>query len=146
MWFAYVERSMAWFDLDVKEVHRLIAQNKKGEKIPALEDLHVPDIPIKSVDLIQENNMDRFENKNRNSNKNQNRKKNPNQKANPNQKPNPNQRPNPNQKTAQKSPDNRGVEGNSNPSEKNQNPNPKNPNQKPFKPKKKFTPKRDDNA
>lgn len=146
MWFAYVERSMAWFDLDVKEVHNLIAQNKRGEKIPALEDLHVPDIPVKSVDLIQENNMDRFENRNRNSNKNQNRKKNPNQKSNPNQKPNPNQRPNPNQKTEVKNTEKVGVEGDSNSSEKNPNQKPKNPNQKPFKPKKKFTPKRDNNA
>ena len=75
MWFAYVDQSMSWYDLDVADVKRMIALNKKGEKAPALEEVRVPDIPVKSVDLIQENNMDRFERKGRNTGKNQNRKK-----------------------------------------------------------------------
>ncbi len=75
MWFAYVDHSMSWYDLDVQEVKKLLAANKKGEKAPPLEDLKVNDAPVKSVDLIQENNMDRFERKGRNSGKNQGKRK-----------------------------------------------------------------------
>lgn len=32
MWFAYVENSMAWYDLDIFEVKKLVSLNKKGEK------------------------------------------------------------------------------------------------------------------
>ncbi|KQT22380.1 hypothetical protein ASG31_03365 [Chryseobacterium sp. Leaf404] len=73
MWFAYVDNSMAWYDFDIDLVKKLIAQNKKGEKAPPLEDLKVPDLVATSVDLIQENSVDRFEKKNRNNrNRNQN--------------------------------------------------------------------------
>ncbi|UFK96724.1 PSP1 domain-containing protein [Kaistella faecalis] len=135
MWFAYVDRSMAWYDLDVQDVKKLIAQNKKGEKALPLEELRTQhDIPMKSVDLIQENNMDRFEKKNRNSGKNQNRKK-PNSPKN-------NQTQRPEQKATTGSTERRNV------SEKKQQPNAKNqnPNQQPKKFKKKPQPKRDDNA
>lgn len=76
MWFAYVDSSMAWYDFDIELVKKLIAKNKKGEKILPLEDLKQPDTPVQTIDLIQENNMDRFEKKNRgnnNRNRNQNR-------------------------------------------------------------------------
>src|SRR5690606_18301458 len=135
MWFAYVDRSMAWYDLDVQDVKKLIAQNKKGEKALPLEELRTQhDIPMKSVDLIQENNMDRFEKKNRNSGKNQNRKKPTSPKNNPNQRPEQKATPGPSERR--------------NVSEKKQQPNAKsqNPNQQPKKFKKKPQPKRDDNA
>ena len=45
MWFAYVDHSMAWYDLEVQEVKKLIAQNKRGEKTPPLEDLKIVDLP-----------------------------------------------------------------------------------------------------
>ncbi|MBU4538820.1 MAG: hypothetical protein L6264_03090 [Weeksellaceae bacterium] len=135
MWFAYADRSMAWYDLDVQEVKKLIAQNKKGEKTPPLEELKTNDIPVKSVDLIQENNMDRFERKNKNSGKNQNRKK-----------PNSGQKPNPNQKPENKAAGSQ-TEQRKNVPEKNQPQNAKPQNQQPKKFKKKFPPKkRDDNA
>jgi len=63
MWFAYVENSMAWYDLDIYEVKKLIAINKNGEKAPALEDLKVIENPLVTSDLIQENSVDRFEKK-----------------------------------------------------------------------------------
>lgn len=65
MWFAYVENSMMWYDLDIKEVKELIAINKKGNKIIPLEDYKAQgDVSApKSSDLIQENNLDRFEKK-----------------------------------------------------------------------------------
>ncbi|KFF22291.1 stage 0 sporulation family protein [Chryseobacterium sp. JM1] len=72
MWFAYVDSSMAWYDFDIDLVKKLIAKNKKGERTPPLEDLKQPDIPVQSIDLIQENNVDRFEKKNRGNNRNRN--------------------------------------------------------------------------
>ncbi|KMQ69892.1 hypothetical protein ACM39_02295 [Chryseobacterium sp. FH2] len=75
MWFAYVDSSMAWYDFDIDLVKKLIAKNKRGERTLPLEDLKQPDTPLQTIDLIQENNVDRFEKKNRgfNKNKNQNR-------------------------------------------------------------------------
>lgn len=135
MWFAYVERSMAWYDLDVADVKKMVAQNKKGEKAQPLEEVKVHDIPVRSVDLIQENTIDRFERKNKNSGKNSNRKK-------PN---NNNQRP-PNAPRAEnRGPANQAERGNKGP-EKAPNQNAKPQNQQPKKFKKKFPPKRDDNA
>ncbi len=85
MWFAYVDNSMAWYDFDIDLVKKLISKNKRGEKAPPLEDLKQPDISLPNVDLIQENNVDRFEKKNRNSNRNKNQNTNhskPNQQNN----------------------------------------------------------------
>ncbi|WP_288459608.1 regulatory iron-sulfur-containing complex subunit RicT [uncultured Chryseobacterium sp.] len=74
MWFAYVENSIAWYDFDIDLVKKLISKNKRGEKTLPLEELKQPETPFASIDLIQENNVDRFEKKNRgNRNKNQNR-------------------------------------------------------------------------
>lgn len=64
MWFAYTENPMAWHDIDIIEIKRLIALNKKGEKAPALEDLKNGDNQFKNNDLIQENQVNRFEKKN----------------------------------------------------------------------------------
>ncbi|UJF30889.1 hypothetical protein L0B70_05795 [Kaistella sp. 97-N-M2] len=138
MWFAYVERSMAWYDLDVADVKKMVAQNKKGEKAQPLEEIKVHDIPVRSVDLIQENTIDRFERKNKNSGKNSNRKK-------PSNNNNNNQRP-PNAPRAEnRGPENQAERGNKRP-EKAPNQNGKPQNQQPKKFKKKFPPKRDDNA
>lgn len=128
MWFAYVENSIAWYDLDVKEVKKMISINKKGEKTLPLEDYKSIDLPTKSVDLIQENNVDRFERKNKNSGKNQNRRK-----------------PNNNQKPSNKPAENQNERRKPNPENKApQNAKPQNQQSKKFK--KKFQPKRDDNA
>lgn len=89
MWFAYVENSMAWFDIDIYEVQKMIAINKKGEKSKALEDVKVVENRMVTSDLIQENSMDRFEKKNKktrpnNSNRDRN---NPRQPDNRSSKP-----------------------------------------------------------
>lgn len=84
MWFAYVESSIAWYDFDIDLVKKLISKNKRGEKTLPLEELKQPDTSFQSIDLIQENNVDRFEKKNRGpKNKNQNRPH--NNQNNPNQ-------------------------------------------------------------
>ena len=67
MWFAYVDHSIAWYDFDIDLVKKLISKNKRGERILPLEDLKQPETPSQSIDLIQENNVDRFEKKNRNN-------------------------------------------------------------------------------
>lgn len=67
MWFAYAEHPVAWYDLEIDDVHQMIAQNKKGEKCSPLEDMKAvsPETFAKSTDLIQESSLDRFEHKNR---------------------------------------------------------------------------------
>lgn len=64
MWFAYAESPLGWYDLDVSQVKKLVADNRKGIKAPPFEDM-VSTLPSasKSVDLIQENSVDRFEKK-----------------------------------------------------------------------------------
>ncbi|SDE64155.1 PSP1 domain-containing protein [Riemerella columbipharyngis] len=74
MWFTYVGNSMLWYDLDIDEVKRLVGLNKKGEKLPPLEELRAPSSnEFKSVDLIQENSVDRFEKPQKNKRKNNKR-------------------------------------------------------------------------
>ncbi|MBP7172604.1 MAG: hypothetical protein KBA33_00870 [Cloacibacterium sp.] len=64
MWFAYVDNSMAWHDLGIEDVKTMIAANKRGEKCLPLEEYKNHEMPkVKEVDLIQENNVDRFEKK-----------------------------------------------------------------------------------
>ncbi|KQM63001.1 regulatory iron-sulfur-containing complex subunit RicT [Chryseobacterium sp. Leaf201] len=183
MWFAYVDSSMAWYDFDIDVIKKLIAKNKRGEKTPPLEELKQPDVPLVSIDLIQENNVDRFEKKNRgnnNKNRNQNRPNNNSKPNNPNanqgQKRNqarperqdrPEQRPDRNEKSErpqrqERQPNpNASSAGTGQPrTQKPQQPKPQtekteamtgadvekkpNPNKKKFK--KKFPPKKDNNA
>ncbi len=70
MWFAYAENTHTWYDLDVAEVQKMVALNKKGEKATALEDYMITEITPKAVDIIGENTLDRFENKNPKKNRN----------------------------------------------------------------------------
>lgn len=154
MWFAYVDSSVAWYDFDIDLVKQFISKNKRGEKILPLEDLKQPDIPLQSIDLIQENSVDRFEKKNKAFNKNRNQNQNNNQ-----------NRPNNNQGSRKNRPERpeRSENANSNHNPKQPRPQqPKvqlekaeavsdpdkkpqqNPNKKKFK--KKFPPKKDNNA
>ena len=85
MWFAYVDNSMLWYDLDIEEVKKLIAINKQGDKIPPLEELksqNISSIP-NGADLIQENSIDRFEKK-KNSHKRQKKNQNTEKRENTN--------------------------------------------------------------
>jgi cell fate regulator YaaT (PSP1 superfamily) len=161
MWFAYVDSSMAWYDFDIDLVKKLIAKNKKGERTPPLEDLKQPDIPAQTIDLIQENNMDRFEKKNRGNNRNRSQNNRPNNggqaqgqqgqgpkknrperterpdrpenaNANSGNQPRPQQKPQPKAQTEK-------ADTPSDPEKKQQNPNKQN-----FK--KKYPPKKDKNA
>lgn len=70
MWFAYAENPINWYDIDTHKVKEQISRNKKGQKAQLLEELvSVSMVAEKTVDLIQENNPDRFEKKNRPKNK-----------------------------------------------------------------------------
>ena len=78
MWFAYADNPVAWFDLETEVVKKQISNNKKGIKAPALEDLVIREfVSAKTVDLIAEDNVDRFEKK-----RQDNRKRPQNQKRN----------------------------------------------------------------
>ena len=74
MWFAYVDNSMAWYDLDVAEVKKMMEINSKGQKSIPLEELKTftGADKVETVDLIQENNLDRFEKKKQNKHRNKN--------------------------------------------------------------------------
>lgn len=167
MWFAYVENSMAWYDFDIDLVKKLISKNKRGEKTLPLENLKEPETSMKSIDLIQENNVDRFEKKNKgnNRNKNQNR-------SNSNNQNNQNQQGQQGQKRPNNKPERQDRDRSEKPEkaqnsnatnqprpQKNQQPKPQlekvaapnadtekkpKPNKKKFK--KKFPPKKDNNA
>lgn len=164
MWFAYVENSIAWYDFDIDLVKKLISKNKRGEKTLPLEELKQPDSSIQSIDLIQENNVDRFEKKNRgNRNRNNQNKQNNNQQGQGQKKNRPErqERPDRSEKTENQNPNaNSGnqprqqkpqqhpkaaaekvkAEANSDTEKKPQS----NPNKKKFK--KKYPPKKDKNA
>ncbi|MCD9618218.1 PSP1 domain-containing protein [Chryseobacterium gleum] len=163
MWFAYVDSSIAWYDFDIDLVKKLISKNKRGEKTLPLEDLKQPETSIHTIDLIQENNVDRFEKKNRgNRNRNNQNKQNNNQQGQgPGQKrnrPEKQERPertqkneNPNahsanqpkpqkQQPQQKAP----VEKAESNADTDKKPQGNNPNKKKFK--KKYPPKKDNNA
>lgn len=171
MWFAYVENSIAWYDFDIDLVKKLIAKNKRGEKTLPLEELKQPETPFASIDLIQENNVDRFEKKGRSNSKsrnqnrqnnNQNNQNNQNQGQKKNtgrperqersersdrpqrqekqQNPNPNNQQKPQKTNPQQKPQLEKVEAAADsPADKKPN-----PNKKKFK--KKFPPKKDNNA
>ena len=72
MWFAYVDNSMAWYDLDVAEVKKMMKINSKGQKSIPLEELKTftGADKVETVDLIQENNLDRGEKKKPNKQRN----------------------------------------------------------------------------
>ncbi|MDQ1098375.1 MULTISPECIES: PSP1 domain-containing protein [Chryseobacterium] len=93
MWFAYVENSIAWYDFDIDLVKKLISKNKRGEKALPLEELKQPETSFQSIDLIQENNVDRFEKKksrNRNKPNNNNQQNQGQRKSRPEKSENPN--------------------------------------------------------
>lgn len=104
MWFAYVDSSIAWYDFDIDLVKKLISKNKRGEKALPLEELKQPDPSFQSIDLIQENNVDRFEKK-KSRNRNNNKPNNNNSQQNQGQRKNrPDKSENPNSQTGNRQP------------------------------------------
>ena len=77
MWFAYVESSVAWYDIDIQSVKKSMALNSKGEKCLPLEEQVAKTDFVKTSDLIQENSVDRFENNNRSNRRNNTKKPRP---------------------------------------------------------------------
>ena len=168
MWFAYVENSIAWYDFDIDLVKKLIAKNKRGEKTLPLEELKQPESPLASIDLIQENNVDRFEKKGRGNNKNRNQNR-PNQNQNTQsqgqrknnnrterqERPERSERPQKQEKQQNQNPNNQQKQQKNNQPQKPQLEKTEaatdssadkkpNPNKKKFR--KKFPPKKDNNA
>ena len=73
MWFIYSDNTLNWYDFQIDEVKNFIDQNKSGQILPSLEDLKKNTSIVQVVDLIQEDSINRFENKNKNK---RNKKKN----------------------------------------------------------------------
>lgn len=71
MWFAYADNPVAWHGIDIQKVKEEIQKNKKGQKTSSLEELVENTSVLKTVDLIQENNPNRFDKKKKNNRKNQ---------------------------------------------------------------------------
>lgn len=70
MWFTYESTGVNWFKFTVKQASEFIEQSKNGQKTAPLEELSKELIEEKkSVDVIEENSLERFENKNRNRNR-----------------------------------------------------------------------------
>ncbi len=109
MWFAYAENPVTWYDIDTTKVKEQIQRNKKGQKAQLLEELiSGENLSVKTVDLIQENNPDRFERRSRGSNKKSNNRKGNNSSRPSGQEQKPKtQVDNPASKGAQKSKNNR---------------------------------------
>ena len=70
MWFAYVDNSMAWYDLDVVEVKNDEKSIAKVKKSSIRRIVLTGADKVETVDLIQENNLDRFEKKKPNKHRN----------------------------------------------------------------------------
>jgi cell fate regulator YaaT (PSP1 superfamily) len=164
MWFAYVDSSIAWYDFDIDLVKKLISKNKRGEKTLPLEDLKQPETSTHTIDLIQENNVDRFEKKNRgNRNRNNQNKQNNGQQGSQNQGQGQGQKRNrPERQERSEKTENPNAQSANQPKPQKQHPQQKgavekavnnsdadkkpqsNPNKKKFK--KKYPPKKDNNA
>lgn len=72
MWFAYADNPIAWHGIDIQKVKEEIQKNKKGQKTTSLEELVSENASVlKTVDLIQENNPNRFDKKKKNNRKHQ---------------------------------------------------------------------------
>lgn len=70
MWFAYADNPIAWHGIDIQKVKEEIQKNKKGQKTTSLEELVSENASVlKTVDLIQENNPNRFDKKKKNNRK-----------------------------------------------------------------------------
>lgn len=77
MWFAYAENPVAWYGIEVKKIKEQIQKNQKGQKTDLLEELVSEDFLVeKTVDLIGENNPNRFDKKKRPNKKSNNKREN----------------------------------------------------------------------
>ncbi|WP_300673630.1 regulatory iron-sulfur-containing complex subunit RicT [Soonwooa sp.] len=119
MWFAYVENSMAWYDIDISDVKMMISVNQEGKPSPALEDFKAQSAPVANVDLIQESSLDRFEKKSRPNNNKQRNNRPRNERSNSNGEQSNNDRPNNNRERRERN--NSGQNQNRNSQRPNQN-------------------------
>lgn len=67
MWFTYTDNSISWYPINIYDLKKLIELNKKGIIIKPLDELLEKEIV--KVDLIEENNLNRFEKRTKSNNK-----------------------------------------------------------------------------
>lgn len=84
MWFTYEDRGMNWHKFTVSQTREFIERSKSGQKLPSLEDLakDLTETVKTSVDVIEENSLERFEKKSNNRNRNRKFKKSNNPNSN----------------------------------------------------------------
>lgn len=63
MCYTYLDNSINWYHIDIIKIKEFIALNKEGKVIPALEDILVKKEFEKSIDIVEENKLNRFEKK-----------------------------------------------------------------------------------
>ena len=86
MWFSYEDEFMAWHELTVAKVNEIIALNKKGKKVAALEEFIEEKVIEDSVlfnNVVGQDSLTRFDQPKRSRNRN-NKKRNRNKKKKPN--------------------------------------------------------------
>ena len=85
MWFTYRDNMSQWHVLSTDKVKEIIAQNKQGKKVAALEDYVAETQDPEKVefkDSVGQESLTRFDAPKNKKNKNKNRNRNPNQKKN----------------------------------------------------------------
>ncbi|HPF09878.1 MAG TPA: regulatory iron-sulfur-containing complex subunit RicT [Flavobacteriaceae bacterium] len=88
MWFSYESEGMTWLELSVDKVNEIIAINKKGKKVSALEEF-MEEKPVEEQNLfnnvVGQDSLTRFDRPNKkhrkHKNRNRNRKNNPKRNA-----------------------------------------------------------------
>src|SRR5690606_12915214 len=87
LWFSYLEGGFTWYKFNLEQVKQFISNSKEGNINPALEDLakNLVEDKKSSVDVIEENSLERFERKRRNRNPKNKKPRNKQQTGNPNQ-------------------------------------------------------------
>ncbi|MDR1876035.1 MAG: hypothetical protein LBQ84_00265 [Flavobacteriaceae bacterium] len=102
MWFTYTNNAVSWYPINIYDVKKLVELNQKGIIIKSLDELQEKE--SLKIDLIEENNLNRFEKRSKSNNKKKSKNR-PQQRKNTNpanEKQNPNPNPNQNQKQNQK--------------------------------------------
>jgi hypothetical protein len=79
MWFAYYDNFANWHMLNIEQVKEIIAQNKQGKKVSALEDFAVEVVAEPEKDFnnaMGQESLTRFDQPRKSKNKNKNRNRN----------------------------------------------------------------------
>ena len=83
MWYAYEGEWMNWHILSATQANQIIEKNKKGEKVPSLEEYaveHIEDTKTEFENVVGQDSLTRFDNPKRNNRRKNNKNRNRNNK------------------------------------------------------------------